>query len=358
MIQELFFELIRVAIGRQGRLSHSPSASEWRILCDMAERQSLLGVCFAGIKKLERQEQQPPIELYYQWLAVATQIQEQNERMNAACIEVQGMLKDKRFNCCILKGQAVASYYPESRRMLRQPGDIDVWVWKEGHTTNDTKRQLVDLAKSFSPDAAGAEHHVGMEWNGHDVELHYKPAYMCNPWTNKRFQQWAIGRRNDCVKDEKTGIVKPSAEFDVIFLLAHAFRHYMSEGVGLRQVMDYHMLICNSQLTPQAYDVMLKKLGLYKFATAMIWVLGEVFKLETEKMIVEQDEKLGKILLEHIMDGGNFGHHRTYNIASKHTHIGRFLNQTVHDLRLVRHYPQEALWAPVSMVWEFLRIRL
>lgn len=74
-MQELFFELVRVAIGKEVSLSHSPSAKEWQKLYDMAERQALLGVCFAGVKRLGKQGQLPPVELYYQWLAVATQIQ-------------------------------------------------------------------------------------------------------------------------------------------------------------------------------------------------------------------------------------------------------------------------------------------
>ena len=46
---ELFFELIRVAIGMQERLSRVPSKKEWGRLFKMAERQRLLGICFYGV---------------------------------------------------------------------------------------------------------------------------------------------------------------------------------------------------------------------------------------------------------------------------------------------------------------------
>ena len=355
----IFFELIRVAIGRQEGLSRTLSAEEWQSLYSMTEKQALLGVCFAVVKLLESQHQKIPQQLYFQWLAVTAQIQEQNERMNQACVKLQAMLREQGFECCILKGQAVARYYPETIREFRQPGDIDVLVWKNGQSTAETKWQLVALAKAYNPDAAGSEHHVGMEWNGFEVELHYEPAYMCNPWTNRQFQRWAVGHRTSDIMDAKTDIIKPSAEFDTVFLLAHAFRHYLSEGLGMRQVMDYYFLCASLNNNEEMInDKCLRSLGLLKFAGAMMWVLGHVFKLEREKMIVAPDEKRGMLLLQHIMEGGNFGHHNNNTVASKHTHIGRFTNQLVHDLCMTRYYPQEALWGPISMIREFLRKRI
>lgn len=51
-MNEIFFELIRVAIGTQDGLSQLPMAPEWDKLYKMADKQSLLGVCFAGVQQL------------------------------------------------------------------------------------------------------------------------------------------------------------------------------------------------------------------------------------------------------------------------------------------------------------------
>lgn len=51
-MNKLFFELIRVAIGNAVCLSHTPNADEWGELYAMTKKQSLVGVCFAGVQRL------------------------------------------------------------------------------------------------------------------------------------------------------------------------------------------------------------------------------------------------------------------------------------------------------------------
>ena len=57
--ERLFFELIQVAIGTRICLSHTPRADEWGELYAMAKKQSLVGVCFAGVQRLQKQQQAP-----------------------------------------------------------------------------------------------------------------------------------------------------------------------------------------------------------------------------------------------------------------------------------------------------------
>lgn len=79
-INKLFFELIRVAIGNAVCLSHTPKAKEWQMLYEMAKKQSLVGICFAGVQKLQAQRQAPNSwgndqseMLFLQWMGMAAQ---------------------------------------------------------------------------------------------------------------------------------------------------------------------------------------------------------------------------------------------------------------------------------------------
>ena len=48
-IEKLFVQLLKVSIGMQACLSHTPTADEWGELYAMAKKQSLVGICFAGV---------------------------------------------------------------------------------------------------------------------------------------------------------------------------------------------------------------------------------------------------------------------------------------------------------------------
>lgn len=363
-MKDLFLELIQVAIGRRTQLSRIPSAKEWEQIYCMAERQTVLGVCFKAVKEMADSIPQP---LYMQWLAMAAKIQQRNEVMNRKCAEVYEAIRKGGFGCAVLKGQGVARYYQlrdESLELrenpfgtLRQSGDIDVWLWKEGRSLMENRQEVIRFARTIQPNANGAEHHVGVEWMGTEVELHYEPAYFCNPFANRRFRKWFMEYDKSRFRLSDNGFCVPDTEFNRVFLLAHAFRHYMSEGLGLRQVMDYYFLLRNLDLNVNLdndHDDLIKRLEMARFEKAMKWVIGYVF----EEKDVEDGRKCGKMLLTHIMDGGNFGQHKAATVANRHTHIGRFINQLTHDIRLMRYYPCEAVWAPLSMIREFVRIRI
>ena len=357
-MQALFFELIRISVGEQKAFSRIPSGKEWEQLYFMAERQTVLGVCFKAVKEMADSVPRP---VYMRWLAMAAKIQQRNEEMNRKCAEVYEAIRREGFECAVLKGQGVAELYNLNvnlgLNLYRQSGDIDVWLWKYGLSLKENRKEVIRFARTIQPDATGAEHHVGVEWMGTDVELHYEPAYFCNPFANWRFRKWFMEYDKSKFHFSDNGFCVPDAEFNRVFLLAHAFRHYMSEGLGLRQVMDYYFLLRNLNLDLNLdfnHNNLIKRLGMARFEKAMKWIIGYVF----EGTDVDEGRKCGKILLAHIMDGGNFGKHKTNTVANRHTHFGRFINQLTHDIWLMRYYPNEAIWAPLSMIREFVRIRI
>lgn len=66
MTNQIFFELIQVAIGRRTNLSHTLTAKEWEELYRMAESQAILGICFAGVKRLQGTGHCVPVPLFIQ----------------------------------------------------------------------------------------------------------------------------------------------------------------------------------------------------------------------------------------------------------------------------------------------------
>ena len=98
---------------------------------------------------------------------------------------------------------------------------------------------------------------------------------------------------------------------------------------------------------PMVLEGELKWLGLWKFAGAVMYVLHNVMGLPEDMMIAPMDRKRGRMLLDDILNGGNFGHY------DKHHAVGHNLLRLYRDARLLRFYTSEALSEPVFRAWHW-----
>ena len=94
----------------------------------------------------------------------------------------------------------------------------------------------------------------------------------------------------------------------------------------------------------------LRHLNLYHFAGAVMWVLHEVMGLEECLFIVPADEWRGRLLLDEILKGGNFGQHSG---LTRHGMGTKYFLKIKRNMRFVRAYPAEALCEPVFRTWHF-----
>lgn len=344
MTEQLFFELIRVAIGTQERLSRLPSACEWGELYKMARKQSLVGVCFAAIQRLGADADDGFASigmsemLYLTWMGMAAKIQQKNEALNQQCAELQAKLSADGLCSCVLKGQGVASLYSEYLRGFRQPGDIDVWI-------KDTPEQVIKYAQQFRIDEEPSYLHIGVHmFDDTPVELHWRPTLFRNLFNNRAIQRWSESfDANSFNHIETLGFDIPSDDFNRIFNLTHLYRHFMFEGVGLRQILDYYYVLTKSDCS-DTYEErrFIRKLGMMRFASALMWVLKELFGLSEDRLLFPPNYKEGKFLLYEIMQMGNFGHgDMRYRYDSVQV---RMIKKWAH---LLIHYPSEVIWNPI-----------
>ena len=234
-MRNLFIDIIRVSIGNQICLSHTPSASEWGELYAMAKKQSLVGVCFAGVQRLASQYQAPPEKLYLKWMGMAAKIQQRNEAIGKQCADLPKRLSDAGLRSSILKGQGVDQLYPSVLRNLRQPGDIDVWV--DGDRDEVFKRLAAMGVKVDKIDSVHAHADV---FTDTEVEVHSRPSWMYGSKGDKAFTEFWTGCKDEQFAhfDETVGFCYPTVAFNLVYSLLHINRHIFEEGIGLRQLMD------------------------------------------------------------------------------------------------------------------------
>lgn len=355
------FLFLRYCLEDKVDLSMVVSNMDWRQLYSFATKQTIIGICFDGIKRLSEEYPEElkknPIErdLLMTWMGVSQQIRRQNMKVNGVAAKLYSMLREDGLRCCILKGQGNALMYPNA--YSRNPGDIDVWV-------NASREQITEYAKKhFELGDDIRYQHIETSVDGVPVELHFFPCTMNNPIYNARLQKWF--KRNvdlQCsnvvsLPDGIGEIAIPTTAFNVVYQLTHLYHHFFDEGIGMRQIIDYYYVVSMLNVNCEMLTWLpkeLKYLGLWKFARAVMYVLHEALGISEEKMIAPMDEKRGKLLLAEILEGGNFGRHFTkYGHFTKQGMAKKYFLKIWRNMHFVRYYPAEALSEPIFRTWHF-----
>jgi len=346
---ELFFQLVRYAIDERNPAPQI-GAEEWEAMYDMARKQSITGVVFEAVPRMD-QDVSIPRQLKMKWFFQVNKIKNRNILVNQCSAKLVDMFRQEGFECCVLKGQGNAMMYPNP--YIRISGDIDLQV-KGG------RDMVVQYVKKRFPHTKTAYQHVDYPiFKKVPVEVHYLPVYMNNPVYNRRLKKWFDDQSDEmyghevALPDVAGQITVPSLRFNLVFQMAHLLHHFLDEGIGLRHMLDYYYLlqrVYQEKLSIDGLVDLFDRLGLRKFAGAVMYIMHDVLGLEEKYLIVPADKGRGETLLEEILRGGNFGKHSgltKHSLASKH-----FLKywRTMH---FIREYPAEALCEPVFRTWHF-----
>lgn len=417
MIENLFFELLQVAIGTRQSLSKTPSASEWMELFDMAKKQALTAIAFAGMNRLKDTNAEQDVvgasfgidEIsYLKWLGLTAKVAQRNKAVTSACLRLSEEYMHDGLRCCVLKGQSNLQYYPESLKECRTAGDIDLWALpqtdfelpvgdsdgKGAHyerfdgICGTIEYVLSQWRLNGSNPIEIRYHHIDSpDVDGVSVETHFRPMYMSSPLRNKRLQHWFDVHADQELKCSciEGHFPTPSVGFDTVYQLTHIYRHLFSEGIGLRQLLDYYFVLralhiaqgdfsdrtqCMAHWAegmgisiPSNTEIMhtLGRFGMKRFAGAVMWVLREVFTIPELYMICEPNEEAGRFLLDEIMMSGNFGKYdernRQMQSASK---LNRFFLLSQRNWRFFKQYPSEVFWDPFrrayNVIWRKLEM--
>ena len=243
------FAFLKYCLGYKGNMSRVIAGMDWQELYSFASKQALLGLCFEGIERLGKEYpeelKQNPIgrELLMTWMGKAQQIRRQNMKVNAVAGKLFSMLREDGLRCCILKGQGNTLMYPNP--YSRTPGDIDVWI-------DASRERIMEYAqKKFELGDDIRLQHLETSLDSVPVELHFFPCSMNNPIYHTRLQKWF--KRNadlQCsnvvgLPDGAWDIAIPTMAFNVVYQLTHLYHHFFDEGIGMRQIIDYFLVVCD-----------------------------------------------------------------------------------------------------------------
>ena len=397
------YELLRVAIGNREYLTRPLSAAEWETVYYICELQAVLGIAFVGIQKLPK-EQMPPSELFAKWQKDAQKEKEIRERVTEICRKACEKHVKNGFDACILMPSlAQVSRPPQSLCVGGEvgaqtgevrdegfefrggdPKDIDILCWSKDK--KDGKRTIVEYVnfqyvastKHIKPKVI--RHHVNYEMGNIPVEVRFKSEYLNNPWYNGRFENWVkeLIDSNSMLK-QGGDLHAPSDSFNVVYQLLHLYKKLFCEGIRLGHLLEYYytlrefsverlevrrppqspcvggkvsvegleVRVQSGEVRDERLEIMrvIERLGMKKFAGAVMYVLQTVFCMPDEYLICKPNNRNGSFVLKMTMLAGEYTRYLERTRTLRHLgRLGHHLYWLKRNRPFITQYPSEVLF--------------
>ena len=213
----------------------------WQVLEDMANEQGLLGVMLDGVEKLPR-ELRPEKKAILQSIGQLIQSEQQYAVQEHAAAEMALLLHKHGIRTYVLKGAVVAECYPrpEHRRsvdmdcfLLPEEGAED--VWERGNRVLEeqgfeVRRDFYKNSTVVLPGLTVENHHYLTPWRG-------------NKTLKKLESLLQRYLREDKGEDrfDGTWLCRPPVMVSALFLIEHAYSHFLHEGLTWRMVLDWQL---------------------------------------------------------------------------------------------------------------------
>ena len=173
----------------------------------------------------------------------------QIEQGNSQQIQVMNMLAsrwtEKGCMVMVFKGQASATLYPKPEH--RSPGDIDCYLFEDYAKGNDIAREVgADVDESWYK-------HSQIFYHGETFENHQYFVHTRDGKRGKRLQKELMENLHSNLKENShqtssfchltSSVMLPPVQWVAMFLTYHACAHFVSEGLKIKQLLDWAMLL-------------------------------------------------------------------------------------------------------------------
>lgn len=294
-MEKLFFELMQVSVGQLDCVSRFPEPEEWNRFHDLAKRQAVVGICYHGVTKLYEYGLIAPQELSLDWMAEAEEIKEQNCGGSRRLVALQEELQKRHLRSSVMTGPGLTRFYNRELQLLRYTKGIDLYVF--GYKNQIDLNQYADMNVRIFP------------------ELHAGKSRQ----RNHRLDKWIL-QNNDLMFRKAGELVVPSHSMTIVVQLVHLYNLFLAKRLLMRNLMDLFFVLRFAegdsrlfQFSQTTVESEIKELGLTRFSRGIMWLLKELFLLDTKYLPFEPNEEEGKFLLSSIMDEGftfhNWWHH-------------------------------------------------
>ena len=308
--QKFLLTLVRMALWRHQE-PLPEQKPDWNAVYTQAKRQTLVGLVAEAIPMLPV-HLHPDAGMKIKFLSYAIQIVQSHSVINQKLADVKKRLDEHKVHSVLLKGQGVASYYPNPQS--RQCGDIDIYV---GNDNFAKAIEILNPGADVDVSKYRNEKHYNFHAGGVDIEIHRIAELLPSLKGDKLFQKWTVvhlcGPHTKTLQIESVLVNVPPPQFNAIYIMNHVWHHFMISGIGLRHLCDWCAFLHKHH---QDIDPIVLKRDLENFGLTRAWqilasVVVRYLALPAEECPLYSGKYDNKALgvLNVIWREGNFGHH-------------------------------------------------
>lgn len=231
--------LVRQGIGHESRVLSQEI--DWTAIKALADAHGLSAIVLDALNTGPANiSNSIPVQMKLEWIG---KVMQSYEGRYATYEKVIGSLAEfynqHGYKMMVLKGYACSLDWSNPKH--RPCGDIDIWQFGKQKEAD----AVLAKEKGVKIDTSH-HHHTVFEWDGFSVENHYDFINVHHHKSNAEFEKILkhLGEDDSYtveVKGEK--VYLPSPNLHALFLLKHLMMHFASEGIMLRQVVDWGFFV-------------------------------------------------------------------------------------------------------------------
>ncbi len=228
---------------------------EWTQLFELSSKQGVLALTWDGVQRLITAgvipaTSTPDRTLKLRWALNVEQVTKRYNRQKKLAQELADTFYQNGLSLHVLKGFAISDYYPIPEH--RECGDLDCFLSANGSVEiPDSPYETGNIIAERLGAKVEREYykHSHIYFKGYMVENHQYCTAIRGRKERKEFEKHLQhllatekGRKlNDSL------LIQPSSQFNALFLTAHSFGHFLSEGIKMRHLLDWGLLLKSEQ---------------------------------------------------------------------------------------------------------------
>ena len=301
-LKDTFLQIVRLGIGTS-KNAKIPKDIDWEPIEALAERHGLLGVVVDGVQRLP-ENLRPPQLIWLRWVGKVMQNEVQYAAQQKASAELALMFHNNGIRTYVLKGELVAECYPKPS--CRLSADFDCFLLNENQ--NDNENNVWENGNQVIENA-GFEVERNFYKNstfllpGLTVENHRFLTPFRGNKTLKRLEQYLqnelrkssrSSNGSSSLRFEDTELWRPPVMVSALFLIEHAYSHFLHEGLNWRYVLDWMLFSRKHEadINWPVFDALVDDFGFRRFYDSYCilgkYLIGEI----QDSSLTFQDRKM------------------------------------------------------------------